>query len=689
VASTIAAYTTGNFPPEPEVVQMKPSGITLTHRFAIQLKPGLTVSASATPRVQAEPAIDHWLASVLPPLNQVGCTIQWKDPITSALQSHAITLADLLLNPLDLLFLLKPDNVQAMAELDDRIYRYAIATWNPRPDAEIAILYMTATAGLLSLFEVGPLLRQLRTLLLQSRPLRATDVMIAGNAQQTDNASVFADPTRITTPLAGLQTLNTDMQAFLATLTPLLADTVANRATILTNVDAYLNNAVSLLERASRFALPSTGWGFVYSWLQSAFSDLLAQVSVLVTRWNQKLAAFQTALSNYDALPTGTSDSSRFSALQAAELLISSQLDPLPALPATLRTSLDTKATSFKNRLNDFSALSTGTGTSFFNLFSSVTALSTAEFDSQPFDVSPIGDRAIIVTEDIYRTLTSQIATLTSRATATQDQLTIYNTSSSAAAQMQALQTGSKALFGEDFQMVPEFGISAAQGGEWSNAVNASVSGDLFTYLKTNLNIDFPVDEWLYGAARVRSVVHSWETVMMLSAAFSLALPQATPIQLPFAAGDPWLALSYPSDYVIDSDRLLYTCIYSEAFDPTAHQCGLMLDEWTEVIPSSTRDTAITFNYARPDNEPPQNMLLVVSPSRPGSWQWADLVAALNETLDLAKKRAVEPAFLDPSVYSRFLPATVMASTTYGIGIATTLTAANGVMEILQGGKHA
>ena len=58
-------------------------------------------------------------------------------------------------------------------------------------------------------------------------------------------------------------------------------------------------------------------------------------------------------------------------------------------------------------------------------------------------------------------------------------------------------------------------------------------------------------------------------------------------------------------------------------------------------------------------------------------------MGALNETFDLAKKRAVEPAFLDPTAYSRFLPATVTASTSYGITIATPLTAANGVMEAI------
>jgi hypothetical protein len=175
----------------------------------------------------------------------------------------------------------------------------------------------------------------------------------------------------------------------------------------------------------------------------------------------------------------------------------------------------------------------------------------------------------------------------------------------------------------------------------------------------------------------------------MLATAFDLTPPPLSALQLPFVPGDPWLALEYPQDYVIDSDRLLYTCLYSQTFNPAVRQCGVLVDEWTEVIPGTQRDTGITFNYSRPDNEPPQSMLLVAAASNTGSWQWADLIGALNETLDLAKKRAVEPAFLDPTVYSRFLPATVSASTSYGITIGTALTAANGVMTVLQGAPRA
>lgn len=62
-------------------------------------------------------------------------------------------------------------------------------------------------------------------------------------------------------------------------------------------------------------------------------------------------------------------------------------------------------------------------------------------------------------------------------------------------------------------------------------------------------------------------------------------------------------------------------------------------------------------------------------------WHWDDIVGALNETLDLAKKRALEPSMVDPTPYSRLLPATIMAATLYGISITTALAVASNVMQ--------
>ena len=50
IAATLDAYSTGNFPARPEVVQTPPSGTGLTHRVAVHLQPGLAAPAEARPR---------------------------------------------------------------------------------------------------------------------------------------------------------------------------------------------------------------------------------------------------------------------------------------------------------------------------------------------------------------------------------------------------------------------------------------------------------------------------------------------------------------------------------------------------------------------------------------------------------------------------------------------------------------
>ena len=67
--------------------------------------------------------------------------------------------------------------------------------------------------------------------------------------------------------------------------------------------------------------------------------------------------------------------------------------------------------------------------------------------------------------------------------------------------------------------------------------------------------------------------------------------------------------------------------------------------------------------------------------SWPGNVVGPDLVSTINETLDAAKSRGVEPAQVDSSAYAQFLPATVMAVTLYQIQIATNLAVNTGIFE--------
>jgi hypothetical protein len=195
-------------------------------------------------------------------------------------------------------------------------------------------------------------------------------------------------------------------------------------------------------------------------------------------------------------------------------------------------------------------------------------------------------------------------------------------------------------------------------------------SGALLTHLKNDRGRLFPEDDWLYGIARVREKLREWENVVFLSEAFERASPALTPLQLPHRTGDSWLALEFPEGYAFDGDRLLYTPHFAAAFDPLAAQCGVFLDEWTEVIPGTQEVTGVAFHFDRPSSEPPQAMLLAVPPRLTGRWRWDDLVAMLHDTLDAARKRGVEPSHVDASNYAQFLPATLSAVTLYQMTIA-------------------
>ena len=169
----------------------------------------------------------------------------------------------------------------------------------------------------------------------------------------------------------------------------------------------------------------------------------------------------------------------------------------------------------------------------------------------------------------------------------------------------------------------------------------------------------------------------------MLTSAFGTNEPQLDAVQLPYRADDRWLALPFPEDTHLEGDRLLYTAHYTVPFDYTTRQCGLLLDEWTEVIPASEETTGITFHYDRPNSEPPQVLLLAISPALKGQWQWDDLVDTLHETLDEAKLRAVEPAQVDAAAYGRLLPAAIMAATRHSISIGLNLAVNNNLMTAL------
>ena len=86
---------------------------------------------------------------------------------------------------------------------------------------------------------------------------------------------------------------------------------------------------------------------------------------------------------------------------------------------------------------------------------------------------------------------------------------------------------------------------------------------------------------------------------------------------------------------------------------------GLLIDEWTETVPSTRETTAVTFQFDPPDASAPQCVLLAVPPVPGVDWTSDTLRQVLEETLDLAKLRAVDAETLGEVAH--YLPALYLA----------------------------
>lgn len=358
-AATLDAYAKDGFPPEPDVVRTPRSGTTLTHRLALQFTPGLGpdhgagAAGHSSPRGRAEPAVNDWLAALLPDPDDVAALVTWTDPVTAEPRSRVITQADLGLQAIELLWAVRPAGEAATGDLDDRITRELLGSRPPRPDARPVIHYTRRVPDKISFFELSPLIGSLRTLLTTSRPLRSTDLVPgAGTApvDRTTDEAVSLPRERPAKVLESLTGLRDDIQAFLSDLEPLLPPPPAppGRAEILRRADEFLTRYADLAAGAGRFGLLRSGWAELAEWRRGVFTEVLAATAASAARMGRSLAEADALLDLYDHhLPPNTSDEERFRLLHQAERLLTTvPVTPPPARPALLRSLLLSPARS-------------------------------------------------------------------------------------------------------------------------------------------------------------------------------------------------------------------------------------------------------------------------------------------------------------------------------------------------------
>ena len=161
------------------------------------------------------------------------------------------------------------------------------------------------------------------------------------------------------------------------------------------------------------------------------------------------------------------------------------------------------------------------------------------------------------------------------------------------------------------------------------------------------------VRTWLQRAARIRNgarraeAVLTYADVIATAALDGVAAPHPLAVaQLPHVDGARWVGLDMPAGERLTGGRLSIVLAMRGALDLTEPMVGLVVDEWTEVVPSRTETTAVSFHYDAPSSVAPQALLLALPHRSAEAWDAALLERIVVEALALTKLRAVDPDLL-------------------------------------------
>jgi hypothetical protein len=211
-----------------------------------------------------------------------------------------------------------------------------------------------------------------------------------------------------------------------------------------------------------------------------------------------------------------------------------------------------------------------------------------------------------------------------------------------------------KAVLGRDVQFLPRF---------WQLDPD-SLGEALITGRELNQADPGAVYRWLQQTAPVRPALRSWSRTATYSQALSGLRLHLEVAQLPPDGETPWAALPFGEGPKPRRGLVSVVMNRAEWLDPNMPWAGLLVDEWTEIIPSETEITGLTFHYDAPGAEAPQAVLIAVPPTTDPSWDERTMADILSETLELSQIRMVDGDLLGE--LGQLLPALLVASNQEG-----------------------
>jgi hypothetical protein len=219
-----------------------------------------------------------------------------------------------------------------------------------------------------------------------------------------------------------------------------------------------------------------------------------------------------------------------------------------------------------------------------------------------------------------------------------------------------------RTVFGQSFVVLPQFSCNTTAAAELKTALAASTQTQGGDALAANT--------WFARHARVRDAVARAATCLrnaeVLGTGDRLNLSVA---QLPFITTEPWVGLPPDPGNALPHSKLSLVLQTTTAVDPAQPLSGVMVDEWTEIVPNARETTALTFHLDPPDACAPQSVLVAVPPVPGVDWTTDTLRQVLEETLELAALRAVDTETLGEA--AQYLPALYLAFNAHDDAVST------------------
>jgi hypothetical protein len=215
------------------------------------------------------------------------------------------------------------------------------------------------------------------------------------------------------------------------------------------------------------------------------------------------------------------------------------------------------------------------------------------------------------------------------------------------------------ALLGSGFQAVPRFTAS--------NVAELGVAFGASDALLLNRRIE--AVNWFTRVSYARDGMSLAADVLRFSELYAGTIPSFTVGQLPYVAGESWVALPQKPGVARRGQVSLFVVGTPPPFDkPIA---GLIFDEWNETIPSAKETTGLAFHFDRPNSRAPHAILLAVAPDVTRPWNLLFVEQLLREALQLAKVRLVDQDAM--TELDHYLPALTFAMNAAGETVSTDL----------------